>query len=59
MKSKVKVNFDTLSMKPCWQDTDYRFCPSTVKLHMPVVDNERGNPIDFGLTVKANFGTVY
>ena len=33
----------------CWQDTDYRFCPSTVKLHMPVVDNERGNPIDFGL----------
>ena len=28
MRSKVKVNFDTLPMKPCGQDTDYIFALS-------------------------------
>ena len=31
--SKVKVNFDTLPMKPCGQDTDYSFCTATFKLY--------------------------
>ena len=46
--SKVKVNFGTLCIKPCGHDTDYSFCPITIKLHMQVVDDERRNPIDFG-----------
>ena len=34
MGSKVKVNFGTLCIRPCGQDTDYSFCPITFKLHM-------------------------
>ena len=33
---------------PCGQDTHYRFCPITFKLHMQVVDDEMRVPIDFG-----------
>ena len=32
--SKVKVNFGTLCMRPCGQDTDYSLSPITFKLHM-------------------------
>ena len=46
--SKVKVNFGTLCLKPCGHDTDYSFCPITLKLYMHIVDDERKNPIDFG-----------
>ena len=50
--SKVKVNFGTLCITPCGQDTDYSFCPITFKLHIEVVDGERRNPVDFGSRVK-------
>ena len=46
--SKVKVNFRTLCIRPCGQDTDYSFNEITFKLHMKVVDDERKNPIYFG-----------
>ena len=46
--SKVKVNFGTLRIRPCGQNTDYSFGPITFKLHMSVVDDERRNPIYFG-----------
>ena len=48
MGSKVKVNFGTLCITPCGQDTDNCFCPITFKLHMSVVYDEGRNPIDFG-----------
>ena len=32
--SKVRVNFGTLCIRPCGHDTDYSFCPITLKLHM-------------------------
>ena len=47
-RSKVKVNFGNLCIKPCGHDTDYSFCPITFKLHMHIVDDERRNPINFG-----------
>ena len=34
---------------PCGHNIDYSFCPITFKLHMPVVDDERRNRIDFAL----------
>ena len=43
---------------PCWLDTDYSFCLITFKLHMPIVDEERRNPIDFGSKVQVNFGIL-
>ena len=46
--SKVKVNFCTLYIRPCGQDTDYSFSPITFKLHMSLVDDKGRNPIDFG-----------
>ena len=46
--SKVKVNFGTLCIRPWGHDTDYSFCPITFKLHMLVVNDEGGNPIDYG-----------
>ena len=45
----VNVKFDTLSVKPCGHNTDYRFCPITFKHLAYIVDVERRNPIDFGL----------
>ena len=48
MGSKVKVNFGTLSIKPCGHNTDHYFCPITFKLNRSVVHDERRNPIDFG-----------
>ena len=44
--SKVKVKFGTSSIKLCWHNTGYSFCPITLKLHLQVVDDERLNPID-------------
>ena len=46
--SKVKVNFGTLSIRPCGHNTDYSLCPITFKLLMKVMDDEGRNPIDFG-----------
>ena len=31
-RSKVKVNFGFLHVKPCWHDTSYSFCPMAFKL---------------------------
>ena len=50
--SKVKFNFGTFSLKPYGHDTDYSFCPITIKLQMKVVDDEKRDPIDFGSGVK-------
>ena len=45
MGLKVKVNFGDLYIRPCGHDTDYSFCPITSKLHMKVVDDERGGTL--------------
>ena len=55
---RVKVNFGTLCIRPCGQDTDYSFCSITFKLHMSVVDDERRTLLSLGHRVKVNFGTL-
>ena len=65
--SKVKVNFGTLSIRPCWYDTDYSFCPITFKLpyHFQTLHVSCGwweeEPYWFWVIwskVKVNFGTL-
>ena len=49
MGSKVKVNFGTLCIMPYGHNTDYSLSSITSKLHISVMDDERRNPIDFGV----------
>ena len=46
--SKVKVNFGTLCIRPCGHNTDHSLSWITFKLHMSLLDDMGGNPIDFG-----------
>ena len=57
-RSKVKVNFGTLCIRPCGHDSDYSFCPITFKFHMHIYHNERRNPIDFGLRGQRSRSTL-
>ena len=57
--SKVKVNFSTLCIKPFGHDTDYSFCPITLKLHMHVWGWWENEPYWFWVIgSKVNCGTL-
>ena len=45
-------------IKPCWHDTDYRFCPITFKLYMHIVGDEWRNSIDLGLRGQRSRSTL-
>ena len=46
-------------IKPCGHDIHVTtYCPTTFKLHMQVLDDERSNPIDFGLQGQRSRSTL-
>ena len=55
-----QVTFGFPSVKPCWQNTDYGFCPIHSKLHMRVDHHDRSNPFYFynGKKVTFNYGKI-
>ena len=56
--SKVKVGFCILCIKLCGHNTDYSLTPITFKLQMSVVDDEKRNPIYFGLQGQMSWSTL-